>query len=69
MNEPSEVVRPVEDVYAWMEQEASIMLKAVTKFGDPVELSAGEVRTVAAALLELAERLERAEQHPEDGAL
>ena len=34
------------------------MLKAVTQFGDPVELSADEARDIASALLALAERLE-----------
>jgi hypothetical protein len=34
------------------------MLKAVTRFGDPVEMTAGDARATAAALLTLAERLE-----------
>jgi hypothetical protein len=49
---------PADDVYAWIEQESSIMLKAVTAFGDPVELSADEARSIAAALLDLAARLD-----------
>ena len=52
------VVQPADDVYCWLEQDSSVMLKAVTRFGDPVELTAGDVRAIAAALLELAERLE-----------
>jgi hypothetical protein len=54
----SDVVHPVENVYGWVEQGSSVMFKAVTRFGDPVELTADEARAVAAALLALAERLE-----------
>jgi hypothetical protein len=53
-----EIVRPADDVYCWLEQDSSIMLKAVTQYGDPVELTADEARDIAAALLALAERLE-----------
>lgn len=53
-----EVARPADDVYCWLEQESSIMLKAVSRSGDPVELTADEARAIAAALLILAERLE-----------
>ncbi len=56
-NKP-EVLRPAEDVYGWVEQESSVMLKAVTRHGDPVELTAAEARAVAETLLELAARLE-----------
>jgi hypothetical protein len=45
-------------VYAWVENNSSIHLKAVTSFGDPVELSADEARAIAEGLLELAKRLE-----------
>ena len=48
---------PADDVYCWAEQDSSVMLKAVTKFGDPVELTADEARAVAAALLRLADRV------------
>lgn len=34
------------------------MLKAVTRFGDPVELTADDARAIAAALLTFADRLE-----------
>ncbi|AMV25763.1 hypothetical protein VT84_15305 [Gemmata sp. SH-PL17] len=57
MNKP-EVARPTEDVYCWLEAESSIMLKATTRFGDPVELTADEARAIAATLTTLAERLE-----------
>jgi hypothetical protein len=45
------------DVYFWLEQDSSIMLKATSK-GDPVELGAEEVREIAAALIEMAQKLE-----------
>jgi hypothetical protein len=50
---------PADDVQAWIEQESSIMLKAVTVHGDPVELSAEDARHAAKALLGLAEHLDR----------
>jgi hypothetical protein len=56
-----DLARPAADVYAWIENGTSIHLKAATRFGDPVELSADEVIAVAHALLGLAIRLE----HPE----
>jgi hypothetical protein len=46
------------DVYFWLEQESSIMLKAVTSYGDPVELGAEQVREIAEALLLVAKQLE-----------
>ena len=45
------------DVYFWLEQDSSIMLKATSK-GDPVELGADEVREIAAALIAMAQKLE-----------
>ena len=45
------------DVYFWLEQESSIMLKAVSK-ADPVELTACEAREIAEALLFVAKELE-----------
>ncbi|TAG05358.1 MAG: hypothetical protein EAZ43_02395 [Betaproteobacteria bacterium] len=32
------------DLYFWVEQDASLMLKSSTSFGDPVELNAEELR-------------------------
>ena len=55
VNKPG-LVHPAEDVYCWLEQESSVMLKAVTRFGDLVELTAAAARAVAAALSEVAER-------------
>jgi hypothetical protein len=64
-----ELVQPSDDVYCWLEQDSSIMLKAVTRYGDPVELTAGEARDIAAALLILADRLEPpADKHVEPRA-
>ena len=61
-----EVVRLAGDVYCWLEADSSVMLKAVTRFGDPVELSSDEAREIAAALLALADRLELpADKHAE----
>lgn len=54
-----EVREPADDVYCWLEQESSIMLKAVTKFGDPVELTAEDARAIASTLLALAKRLDK----------
>ena len=42
------------DVYCWVEQGSSIMLKSATKVGDPVELSAEEARSLANELLRMA---------------
>jgi hypothetical protein len=46
----------VGDVAEWLEQESSIQIKAVTSFGDPVELNSEEARRLAALLLTLAEQ-------------
>jgi len=45
------------DVHAWMEQSTSIHLKAVTRFGDPVELTCEEARRLAAVLDKYATQL------------
>jgi hypothetical protein len=46
----------------WIEQESSIMLKAVVKkFNDPVELTANAAREIGMALIRLADELDR---HP-----
>ena len=46
------------NVYCWIEQQTSVMLKAVTKFGDPVEMTASEARELASALLRMADEVE-----------
>jgi hypothetical protein len=43
-----------DDVNLWLDPEGGITLKAVTKDGDPVELSASQARRLADALGELA---------------
>ena len=47
------------DVYFWLEQDSSIMLKSITKHGDPVELTATEAHAIGTALLTLAAELEK----------
>ena len=39
------------DAYSWVEAGSSVMLKAMTRAGDPVELSAEEAVELAHALL------------------
>jgi hypothetical protein len=39
------------DVRAWIEQGQSVCIKAITRFGDPVELEEKEVRKLAESLL------------------
>jgi hypothetical protein len=48
-----------QDVYCWAEQQSSVMLKAVTQHGDPVELTATEARKLAKVLLRLADEVEK----------
>jgi hypothetical protein len=43
-------------VRAWIEQEA-IHIKAVDSYGDPVELTANEVRILAEQLVKLADKI------------
>jgi hypothetical protein len=44
------LIKPTTDIYMWVEQGSSVMVKAVTSFGDPVELAEHEVLKVIAAL-------------------
>jgi hypothetical protein len=46
------------DAYCWLEQKSSDMLKAVTKHGDPVELTKQEAVDLAHALLKAAEEID-----------
>jgi hypothetical protein len=46
------------EVYLWIEQESSVMLKAICKSGDPVELTSADVRTLAKYLNEAADKLD-----------
>ena len=47
------------EAYLWIEAESSIMVKVVSKFGDPVELTSTDARRLADLLMDLAERLDR----------
>ena len=48
------------NVYMWLEQDSSVMLKASDKaYNDPVELNAREAREMANYLLLLADNLEQ----------
>lgn len=43
----------------WLEQESSIMLKAIDKkYGDPVELEADEAREIAKIFLKLSDYID-----------
>ena len=46
------------DAYCWAEAGTSIMLKAVTGYGDPVELGSEEAVELANALLKAAKAVE-----------
>lgn len=46
------------DAYCWAEQGSSVMLKAVTGYGDPVELSSEEAIELANALIKAAKAVE-----------
>ena len=47
------------DVYLWIEQESSIMVKAADKkYGDPVELTSDDARKFAKMLIEAADKFD-----------
>ena len=46
------------EVRLWIEQESSIHLKAVTKSGDPVELTEVEAEELGRTLIEMARHLD-----------
>ena len=52
----SPTVHHVDDVRVWLEEDSSVHIKAVTQSNDPIELSPGQARQLAAVLVELAER-------------
>jgi hypothetical protein len=56
-NEPSVFSVCEGNAYCWAEQDSSVMLKAVTKHGDPVELTKEEAIELAQALLKAAEQV------------
>jgi hypothetical protein len=45
------------DVYLWPEQGSSVMLKAITKYGDPVELEPEEARELGETLIKMAAKV------------
>ena len=45
------------DVYLWPEQDSSIMIKAITKSGDPVELEPEEARELGETLIKMAAKI------------
>ncbi len=45
------------EVYLWPEQGSSIMIKAITKSGDPVELEPEEAKKLGETLIRLAAQL------------
>ena len=47
----------------WIEQDSSIHLKAVSPYGDPIELTADDAREIATALLRLAAELDALDQN------
>lgn len=49
-NDHEECRLVLDDVSIWLEDKSSIMFKAVTTHGDPVELTAGEARRIVACL-------------------
>jgi hypothetical protein len=55
---PSEVAQPADDVCFWSEQNSSIMLKGMTRFGDPVERTADDARAIASVVKTLADKLD-----------
>ncbi len=58
MNTEEEVVTLADgDIVLWIDDESSIHLKSVTKFGDPVELSFEEVNELCEVLRRLASRV------------
>ena len=46
-----------DEVVLWADEDLAIHLKAVTRFGDPVELTGAEARALAAALVGLATQI------------
>ncbi len=47
-----------DEAYLWIEQDSSIMAKIVSKFGDPLELTADEARLLAVMLNTVADDLD-----------
>ena len=45
------------EVCLWSEQESSVMIKAITKSGDPVELGCEDARKLGEALVKMAAQI------------
>jgi hypothetical protein len=45
------------DVYLWVEADSSIMLKAISRGGDAVELGSGEARELGETLIKIAAKI------------
>jgi hypothetical protein len=58
MEQEKKKVYMVGEAYLWLEQKSSIHIKAVSKFGDPIELTGDEALELAKILQELGERLQ-----------
>ena len=59
MDDKNDVVRLSEgEIVLWVEDERVLHLKAISPFGDPVELGAEEARHLAEELLRLAAMVE-----------
>lgn len=48
----------IDDIYCWIEQEESVHVKAVTKDGDPVELTSEEARRLGETLIKFANQID-----------
>ena len=46
------------EILIWVEHETSIMLKAITSYGDPVELGHNEARKLGETLIKMAAQIE-----------
>lgn len=65
MKSTAEVVK-VKDAFAWIEQQREIHLRATTKDGGAVVLTAGDARRLAERLARLADILESVQAEPQD---
>jgi hypothetical protein len=55
---PDSHVHTIGGVVLWIEQETSIQIKALSEYGDPLELTGQEARELAALLMQLAEEID-----------
>ena len=54
------------EVAFWVEQDQSISIKAVTSYGDPVELTADEARNIGKRLMKLADKINFIDSNEEE---